>query len=98
MKPKIQDKCSAFEALVDRYPSGLHKKIKMGRFRPSDIVVFLNRSELSLEHFFEQNTVLLEYNTNSLCLYISGCPAMHLFELFIINITEKDYFNMKKQI
>lgn len=70
----------------------------MGRFRPSDIVVLLNRSELSLESLFEQNTILLNFNNDSLCLYISGCPAMHLFELFIINIAEEDYFDIQEQL
>ena len=57
-----------------------------------------SQAEYSLEHFFEGPTTLLEYNQNSISLYISGSPQLHLFQVFFINITEEDLQEMTKKI
>lgn len=57
-----------------------------------------SQAEYSLEHFFEGPRTLLEYNQNSISLYISGSPQLHLFQMFFINITDEDLPEMIKKI
>lgn len=63
----------------------------MKTFQHQNLVV-LRRSEVSLESLFEDpNPFLLDFDSDSVCLYISGCPAIHLFEMIISRIKLDDY-------
>lgn len=53
-------------------------------------IVLQARSEISLESLFNAEFILPFHHQESLALFISGCPAMHLFELIIYSITKED--------
>ncbi|KAG0166581.1 hypothetical protein DFQ28_009846 [Apophysomyces sp. BC1034] len=51
----------------------------------------LDRNEISLEALFEEEShELTRFKQESVALYISGCPAIHLFQLIIYSITPQD--------
>jgi hypothetical protein len=56
------------------------------------MVTFKNRSlqELSIESIFEIKNVLIENETIN--IYISGCPALLLFELTILKNNDRNLF------
>ena len=54
------------------------------------LIVLPNRSELPLELVFTPDINLASHNGESVALYISGCPAMHLFELIMISLESSD--------
>ncbi|KAF7726573.1 hypothetical protein EC973_008618 [Apophysomyces ossiformis] len=52
----------------------------------------LDRNEISLEALFDKDSKdLIRFKGESVALYISGSPAIHLFQLNIYSITEQDY-------
>ena len=54
------------------------------------LIVLPNRSELPLELVFTPDINLASHNGESVALYISGCPAMHLFELILISLESSE--------
>ena len=48
------------------------------------------QDEQPLEYFFDNPKILQQYHQDSVTLYILGCPQLHLFDLFVVNVTQKD--------
>ncbi|KAG0172304.1 hypothetical protein DFQ28_003562 [Apophysomyces sp. BC1034] len=51
----------------------------------------MDRNEISLEALFDEGShKLTRFKEESIALYISGCPAIHLFQLVIYSMTQQD--------
>ena len=57
-----------------------------------------HQTELPLDDLFDDPDFLLQYNQDAVTLYISGCPQLHLFEIFIISVTPEDCNTMRKAL
>ena len=67
------------------------------RLSPISLTISPEKPEVSLEYFFESPN-LCRFNEQSIALYISGCPALHLFEVIVYHVTEHDEISVIQQM